>query len=66
MLSVLLISTGNALRQRRAGGAARPLPFAMLTLALAQMLKSLSTLQVQARTGGDDGLTMTFSGSCSA
>ena len=43
---------------------ARPLPFAMLTLALAQMLKSVTTLQaVRPITGGDDGLTMTFSGS---
>jgi len=42
---------------------ARPLAFAMLTLALAQMLKSLSTLQVmRPLTGGDDGLTMTFNG----
>ena len=42
---------------------ARPLPFAMLTLALAQMLKSTSTLQaMRPITGGDDGLTMTFSG----
>jgi branched-chain amino acid transport system permease protein len=42
---------------------ARPLPFAMLTLALAQMLRSTSTLQVmRPLTGGDDGLTMTFSG----
>ena len=43
---------------------ARPLPFAMLTLAFAQMLKSLSTLQVmRPLTGGDDGLTMRFVGS---
>jgi branched-chain amino acid transport system permease protein len=43
---------------------ARPLPFAMLTLAFAQMLKSISTLQVmRPLTGGDDGLTMTFNGS---
>ncbi|MCC6246599.1 MAG: branched-chain amino acid ABC transporter permease [Rubrivivax sp.] len=42
---------------------ARPLPFAMLTLALAQMLKSATTLQaVRPITGGDDGLSMTFSG----
>jgi len=42
---------------------ARPLPFAMLTLALAQMLKSTATLQgMRPLTGGDDGLTMTFSG----
>ncbi|HMO47380.1 MAG TPA: branched-chain amino acid ABC transporter permease [Rubrivivax sp.] len=43
---------------------ARPLPFAMLTLALAQMLKSASTLQLlRPITGGDDGLTMSFNGS---
>ena len=43
---------------------ARPLPFAMLTLALAQMLRSASTLQLmRPLTGGDDGLTMTFVGS---
>jgi branched-chain amino acid transport system permease protein len=42
---------------------ARPLPFAMLTLALAQMLKSASTLRVMRPvTGGEDGLAMTFSG----
>jgi len=43
---------------------ARPLPFAMLTLAFAQMLKSTATLQVmRPLTGGDDGLPITFSGS---
>lgn len=43
---------------------ARPLPFAMLTLAFAQMLKSITTLQVMRPiTGGDDGLTMNFNGS---
>lgn len=43
---------------------ARPLPFAMLTLALAQMLKQLAMLQaMRPITGGDDGLTMTFNGS---
>lgn len=43
---------------------ARPLPFAMLTLALAQMLKSVSTLQpLRPYTGGSDGLTITFNGS---
>lgn len=42
---------------------ARPLPFAMLTLALAQMLKSTATLQVlRPITGGDDGMTMSFKG----
>ncbi len=43
---------------------ARPLPFAMLTLALAQMLRSTTMLQaMRPLTGGDDGLTMQFSGS---
>jgi branched-chain amino acid transport system permease protein len=43
---------------------ARPLPFAMLTLALAQMMKTISTLQaMRPITGGDDGLTMSFGGS---
>jgi branched-chain amino acid transport system permease protein len=42
---------------------ARPLPFAMLTLALAQMLKSVATLQVmRPLTGGEDGLSMTLNG----
>ena len=42
---------------------ARPLPFAMLTLALAQMLRSLVKLtEFRPLTGGDDGLTMSFSG----
>lgn len=42
---------------------ARPLPFAMLTLALAQMLKSVTTLQVmRPLTAGADGLTMTLNG----
>ncbi len=43
---------------------ARPLPFAMLTLALAQMLKQVAMLQaMRPLTGGDDGLTMSFNGS---
>lgn len=43
---------------------ARPLPFAMLTLALAQMLKQVTMLQtMRPLTGGDDGLTMSFNGS---
>ena len=43
---------------------ARPLPFAMLTLALAQMLRSLVMItQFRPVTGGDDGLALTFSGS---
>jgi branched-chain amino acid transport system permease protein len=42
---------------------ARPLPFAMLTLALAQMLKQAATLRVMRPvTGGEDGLAMTFAG----
>ena len=43
---------------------ARPLPFAMLTLALAQMLRSVVMItDFRSVTGGDDGLTMTWSGS---
>ena len=43
---------------------ARPLPFAMLTLALAQMLHSLVKLtDFRPVTGGDDGLTIVFQGS---
>jgi branched-chain amino acid transport system permease protein len=42
---------------------ARPLPFAMLTLALAQMLRSLVMITgFRPVTGGDDGLALTFSG----
>ena len=42
---------------------ARPLPFAMLTLALAQMLRSLVMLtDFRSVTGGDDGLTMQWDG----
>lgn len=42
---------------------ARPLPFAMLTLALAQMLKSAASLQaLRPLTGGEDGLPMVFGG----
>jgi branched-chain amino acid transport system permease protein len=42
---------------------ARPLPFAMLTLALAQMLQSMVKITDFRRvTGGDDGLTMNWSG----
>ncbi|MGI4813315.1 MAG: branched-chain amino acid ABC transporter permease [Janthinobacterium lividum] len=41
----------------------RPLPFAMLTLALAQMLRSVATITAyRSITGGDDGLPMTLSG----
>jgi branched-chain amino acid transport system permease protein len=41
----------------------RPLPFAMLTLALGQMLKSLvMTTDMRPITGADDGLPLTFSG----
>ena len=43
---------------------ARPLPFAMLTLALAQMLNSVVKItQYREVTGGDDGLPLTFAGS---
>ena len=42
---------------------ARPLPFAMLTLALAQMLRSIVMItQYRSVTGGDDGLPLTFAG----
>lgn len=43
---------------------ARPLPFAMLTLALSQMLRSLVMItDFRSVTGGDDGLALTFGGS---
>ncbi|MGJ7509564.1 branched-chain amino acid ABC transporter permease [Variovorax sp. GT1P44] len=43
---------------------ARPLPFAMLTLALAQMLRSMVMItDFRPVTGGDDGLALNFSGS---
>ena len=43
---------------------ARPLPFAMLTLALSQMMRSLVMItDFRSVTGGDDGLALTFSGS---
>lgn len=43
---------------------ARPLPFAMLTLALAQMLRSVVMItDFRSVTGGDDGLSMTWRGS---
>jgi len=42
---------------------ARPLPFAMLTLALAQMLRSMVMItDFRPVTGGDDGLALNFSG----
>ena len=42
---------------------ARPLPFAMLTLALAQMLRSMVMItDFRPVTGGDDGLALTFAG----
>ncbi len=42
----------------------RPLPFAMLTLALGQMLRQFVTLtSVRSVTGGDDGLPVSFEGS---
>ena len=59
----LLASTAFAVLAGALVVRARPLPFAMLTLALAQMLKSAATLQaIRPVTGGDDGLTMTFVG----
>jgi len=65
-VSVLFALVGSAAFAAVVGALvvrARPLPFAMLTLALAQMLKSTATLQgMRPLTGGDDGLTMTFSG----
>lgn len=65
-LAVALALAGSTAFAALAGALvvrARPLPFAMLTLALAQMLKSASTLQaMRPLTGGDDGLTMTFNG----
>lgn len=42
---------------------ARPLPFAMMTLALAQMLRSVVKItSYREVTGGDDGLTMNWNG----
>lgn len=65
-LAVLFALAGSTLFAALAGALvvrARPLPFAMLTLALAQMLRSTTMLQVmRPLTGGDDGLTMTFHG----
>jgi branched-chain amino acid transport system permease protein len=64
VLFALALSTLFALLVGMLVVKARPLPFAMLTLALAQMLKSITMLQVMRPiTGGDDGLTMTFKGS---
>ena len=63
VLFALVVSTVFALLVGMLVVRARPLPFAMLTLALAQMLKSITMLQVMRPiTGGDDGLTMTFKG----
>ncbi|MBB3181344.1 branched-chain amino acid ABC transporter permease [Variovorax sp. Sphag1AA] len=43
---------------------ARPLPFAMLTLALAQMLRQLVSITgLRHITGGDDGISISFNGS---
>jgi branched-chain amino acid transport system permease protein len=43
---------------------ARPLPFAMLTLALAQMLRQLVSITgLRHVTGGDDGISIGFNGS---
>ncbi|MBL8347193.1 MAG: branched-chain amino acid ABC transporter permease [Rubrivivax sp.] len=65
-LAVLFALAGSTLFAALAGALvvrARPLPFAMLTLALAQMLRSATMLQaMRPLTGGDDGLTMTFNG----
>lgn len=65
-LAVLFALAGSTLFAAMAGALvvrARPLPFAMLTLALAQMLRSTTMLQVmRPLTGGDDGLTMNFNG----
>ena len=66
-LAVLFALAGSTLFAALSGALvvrARPLPFAMLTLALAQMLRSTTMLQaVRPLTGGDDGLSMTFNGS---
>ena len=66
-LAVMFALAGSTLFALAAGALvvrARPLPFAMLTLALAQMLRSASMLQaMRPLTGGDDGLTITFNGS---
>lgn len=65
--AVLVALAGSTLFAAAVGALvvrARPLPFAMLTLALAQMLKSVATLQVmRPLTGGEDGLSMTLNGS---
>jgi branched-chain amino acid transport system permease protein len=43
---------------------ARPMPFAMLTLALAQMMQSMVKItEFRSLTGGDDGLVMSWQGS---
>ena len=66
-VAVLVALLGSALFALLVGALivrARPLPFTMLTLALGQMLKSVVTLQtLRSVTGGDDGLSVTFSGS---
>ncbi len=65
-LAVLLALVGSAAVAAIVGALvvrARPLPFAMLTLAFAQMLKSTSQLRaLRDLTGGEDGLTMSFNG----
>jgi branched-chain amino acid transport system permease protein len=65
--SVLLALAVNAAAAATIGALfvrARPLPFAMLTLALSQLLKSLTTLQsVRPLTGGSDGLSLALQGS---
>jgi branched-chain amino acid transport system permease protein len=64
VLAALLATTLFALLVGSLVVRARPLPFSMLTLALAQMLKSVSTLKImRPLTGGEDGLAMSFNGS---
>jgi branched-chain amino acid transport system permease protein len=59
LASTLLSASIGALVVR-----ARPLPFAMLTLALAQMLRSMVMItDFRPVTGGDDGLALNFTGS---
>ena len=49
--------------RRRADRRARPLPFAMLTLALSQLLRSVVMItDFRPFTGGDDGLPLSFDG----
>jgi branched-chain amino acid transport system permease protein len=58
VLSTLVFALVGALIVR-----ARPLPFAMLTLALSQLLRSVVLItDFRPLTGGDDGLPLTFEG----